>query len=188
MIQNAFSVLGHIHIGKSVAVVVTHGNTLPVAAGGDAGLLGDVGESSVSIVAIERIAQGRIGIVEVALAAVDEIDVHPSVVVVVEKGAACAGGFRQIFLRRLAGGVHPGDAAAGGWHFFEGIGRCSTSEATQGDGSGGACKGPEENAGEIARGYCGHCGFWAPCPPAWSVVCCCRANSRSASSLRPVRE
>jgi hypothetical protein len=113
VVQDASSILRHIQIGKTVAVIVAHGDALPVAAGSHARLLRDVGEGSIAIVAIERVAQGRIGIVEVALAAVDEIDVHPSVVVVIEKGAACPGGFRQVFLRRLAGGVYPGDVAGG---------------------------------------------------------------------------
>ncbi len=129
VIQNASSILGHVQIGKAVAVIVAHGDTLPVAAGRDAGLLRDVGEGSISIVAIERVAQRRIGIVEVTLAAVDEIDVHPSVIVVIEKGAACPGGFRQVLLRRLAGGMYPGDVAGGRGYFFEGIGRREAAPA-----------------------------------------------------------
>src|ERR1700733_11572274 len=71
VIENAFSVLRHIQIRKTVAVVVTDSNPLSVAPGRYARLLGDVGKGTIAIVAIERVAQGRIGIVEVTFAAVD---------------------------------------------------------------------------------------------------------------------
>ena len=123
MIENAAAVLRDIEVGKSVAIVVADGHALAVAAGSDAGFFGYIGERSVAIVSIESVAQRRIGIVKIAFAAVDQINVHPSVVVVVEKSAACAGGLGQIFLRRLARGVFPGDATRRGRNFLEGIKR-----------------------------------------------------------------
>ena len=52
-----------------------------------------------SIVAVERVAQRMRWVVEIALAAVDQINVHPAVVVIIEKSAARAAGFWQKFFR-----------------------------------------------------------------------------------------
>ncbi len=58
---------------------------MPYALPGNAGFFGHVGESAVAIVVVERVAQRLGRIVKIALATVDEVDVHPAVVVVVEK-------------------------------------------------------------------------------------------------------
>src|ERR1700719_1350408 len=90
VIQNAAPVLRHIEIGESVAIIVADGNTLTVSARGYASLFGDVRESAVAVVSIQSVPQWRIGRVKIALAAVDEIDVHPAVVVVIQERAAGA--------------------------------------------------------------------------------------------------
>ena len=53
----------------------------------DARLLGDVGERAVAVVLVERVLERRLRLVEVGRAAVDQEDVHPAVVVVVEERA-----------------------------------------------------------------------------------------------------
>ena len=199
VIQNASPILRHVDVGEAVAVVIAHRDALAIASGANARLLRDVGKSAVAIVAIERIAQRRLGIIEVALPAVDQIDVHPSVIVVVQKGAARAGGFRQIFLSRLAGCVCPGDPARGRQHLFKRIRRCGQNGrdiAHSGECSSAPQRPEEAPARQLQRissesshcGFCGPCGFWAFGPPMRSAACCCKANSRCASSLRPVRE
>ena len=107
VIQNAVAVLRDVHVGKAIAVVVADRHALPIAARRDPGFFGNVGESSVAIVAVESIAQRRIGVEEVTLAAVDQVNVHPAIVVVVKESAARAGGFGQIFLGRFSGSVGP---------------------------------------------------------------------------------
>ena len=118
-VKNAAAILGDVQIGKTVAVVVTDSDTHTVAASGDAGFFGDVGESSIAVILIECVAQRRIGIEEIAFAAVDEINVHPAVVVVVEEGAARACGFRKIVFRRTPVYVSPGNSGFCGRNFFE---------------------------------------------------------------------
>src|SRR5205823_1740939 len=65
---------------------------------------------------------GRRWRVKIAGAAVDQINVHPAVVVVIEKCAAGALGFGQIHLRRKAGYVAEVNAAGCGRDLLE-IGR-----------------------------------------------------------------
>src|SRR5262249_19033381 len=123
-VEDALAILRDVEIGETVAVVVAHGNALPISASGDAGLLGHVRESTVAIVVVKRVTERRIRGVEVAGAAVDEVEVHPAIVIVVEERAAGAGGLGEIFLCGLAGRVFPRDAALRGGDFFEGILRC----------------------------------------------------------------
>src|SRR4029077_2208185 len=86
VVENTAAVLGYVEIGKPIAIVVTDRDSHAVAAAGDASLLCNVGERSVPVVGIQRVAQRRIRFVEVAAAAVDQINIHPAVVVVVDKG------------------------------------------------------------------------------------------------------
>ena len=118
-IQNVSSVIRHVDVWQTVAVVVANGNAHPVTSASNPGLLRDIGEGPVSIVAVERIAERLWGIIKVALPAVDEIYVHPSVVVVVKKSAPRATALRQILHPRFSGGVYPMNPAAGRGDFFE---------------------------------------------------------------------
>src|SRR5277367_5351274 len=97
-VENTSPVLGHIQVREAVAIVVADCDALPVTAPCNACFFSYVGEGSVTVVAVERVAQRGSRIVEVTLAAVDEIDVHPSVIVVVEECAASSGRFREVFL------------------------------------------------------------------------------------------
>ena len=129
---------GDVQIRKAVAIVVANRHAHAVAAGRHAGLCGDVGEGAVTIVAIERVAQGRIRSEEIALAAVDQVDVHPPVVVVVEESASRAGSLRQESLRRLPVHMCPGDTADGMRNLFKRIDRFRQSagqarQSTEGD-------------------------------------------------------
>src|SRR5580693_9206945 len=88
VIEDAAAVLRHIDIRKTVAVVITHGNALPVTAGRHPGSFRYIGERAVAIVFIEGVAQRQVRCEEIALPAIYQIDVHPAIVVVVEKCAA----------------------------------------------------------------------------------------------------
>src|ERR1700730_3447683 len=112
VIQNAFSVLGQVEIGEAVVIVVAHCGTHAIAPSGYACFLRHVAEGAVPIVAIESIAEWLIRIVEIATSAIDQVNIHPAVIVVVEKSAARAGGFRQVVLRRASVGVLPCNPAS----------------------------------------------------------------------------
>src|SRR5260221_124312 len=93
-IKNISAILSYVKIGQTVVVIVADRDAHAVATAGDTRLVGNVSERSVPIVSVERISQRRAWIEEVTLAAIHKVDVHPAVVVVVEKCAAGAGGFR----------------------------------------------------------------------------------------------
>jgi hypothetical protein len=113
-IQDASGILGDVEIGQAVAVVIADRNAHAVGASGNPRLFGDVGKRAIPVVPVEGIAKRLQGIIEIARAAVDEVDVHPAVVVVIEESAAGADGFREKHCRRKARGVSPSDAAAFG--------------------------------------------------------------------------
>src|ERR1700683_3553363 len=119
-IEDAVRVLRDVEVGETVGIVIADSDAHAVGVAGDSGFFGYVGESAVAIIAIECVAQGLRRTVEIAGPAVDEVDVHPAVVVVIEEAAAGADGFRQIPFGRAAVGVCPVDSGGGGRHFFEG--------------------------------------------------------------------
>ena len=96
-----------VEVSKSVAVVVADGDTLSVSSCAYPSLLGDIGEGAIAIVAIQRISQRWIRIEEVALSAIDEIYIHPPVVVVVEECAARTGGFGKVLVGGHATAMDP---------------------------------------------------------------------------------
>ena len=121
MIEDASTILSDVEIGKAVSIVIAHGYALAIAAGSHASFYGYVSESSVAIILVQRITQGRIGIEKITVPAVDQVNVHPTVIVIVEESATCARGLWQVFLRRLPRGVLPGNATRCWKNFFEGI-------------------------------------------------------------------
>ena len=119
MIQNAFAVLGYVEILETIAVIVSDCYSHSIASGLDLGLLGYIRESAIAIVPIERVPQRTWRIVEIAFAAVDQVNVHPAVIVIIEEGTAGSRCFRQILLGRFPRRVGPGYAAHGGRNFLE---------------------------------------------------------------------
>src|SRR5262249_54088337 len=93
VIENVAAVLRNVKVGKAIPVVVADRHALPIAAALDPRLPRNISEGAVAIVMVERVAQRRVGIEKITLAAVHEVNVHPSIVVVIEKCAAGAGGF-----------------------------------------------------------------------------------------------
>ena len=77
------SVLGDVNIREAVAIVVAYSNPHSIAAAEDARCFCDVSEGAITIVAIEGITEGWARIVEVAVAAVHQVNVHPAVIVIV---------------------------------------------------------------------------------------------------------
>src|SRR5208282_1539631 len=119
-IKNVAAELRDTEVGESVAVVITDGDAHAVSAACHSSLFRYVGEGAVAIVPVERIAERARRRIKICLAAVDQIDVHPAVVVVVEEGTPGAARFRQVLFGGLAGGVNPRDAAAGRRNLLEG--------------------------------------------------------------------
>ena len=118
-IENAAAILRDVEIGETVGVVVANGDAHAVAAAGDAGFFGDIRERAVAIVAVEGVAERSGRSPKIAGATVDEVDVHPAVVVVIEEGAAGTGGFGEKFLGGMATGVDEIDAGSGFRNFGE---------------------------------------------------------------------
>src|SRR5260370_257042 len=94
-----------------------------VAATGESRLFRHIRERAVAIVAIERITQRLRRTVEITLAAIHQIKVHPAVVIVIKKRAARPARLRQIFLRGLPCRVNPADPALRRRYLFKGIRR-----------------------------------------------------------------
>ena len=86
-------------IGPAVVVVVGHGAAESPAVVGDAGFGGDVGEGAVVIVVEERgVRRGLFAGERVDGGAVDDVDVEPAVVVVVEQAYTRALGLDDVVL------------------------------------------------------------------------------------------
>src|SRR5260221_6214575 len=90
VIKDAAAVLRDIKIRKTVAVVVPNRDALAKAARGHTGFFSYVGERAVAIVPIQSVSQRQVRIEKIALAAVYQGDVHPAVVVIIQKCAACS--------------------------------------------------------------------------------------------------
>src|ERR1700682_1289222 len=117
--ENAPPVLRHIKIRESVPVVIAHSHTLPKSPGPHPRFFRNIGKCSVPVVVIQRIALRRIWSVKIAFPAIDQINVHPPVIVIIQKCAARSGRFRQIFLRRFCVGMPPGNATGRRRNLFE---------------------------------------------------------------------
>src|SRR5205814_3590622 len=120
-VENAASILSDVEIGEAIGVVIAHRNTHSIAAACDTRLRGYVSECAITIVAIKSVPQRLSGCEEIARPAINQINVHPAIAVIVEECATCAGGFGEIFLRRRSGDVRPADAAGRRGHFGEWI-------------------------------------------------------------------
>jgi hypothetical protein len=111
VIQDRAAVRGDKQVGKTVVVIVAHGYAHAESAAGYAGFFGHIGEGSVTVVLVKRVADGLLGLVEIGRAAIHQIDIHPSVVVVIQECNARAHGLGQIMIRGRGVVVDPPDAA-----------------------------------------------------------------------------
>src|SRR6185437_10120859 len=92
---------GDKNIIAAVVVVISDGYAQAVHFDSQAGLTGDVGERSVAIVAVERHGGMRAGMTGPILS-IDQQDVLPAVIVIVQKSDARAQCFRQPHLAERA--------------------------------------------------------------------------------------
>src|SRR5207248_4945143 len=103
----------------AVAIVVTDRDTHAVGIPRHASFLRHVRKCAVAVVAIECVAKRSRRFIEIARSAIHKVDVHPAVVVVVEKRTARAYGLRQVHFRRLTTHMNPGDTTGRGRNFFK---------------------------------------------------------------------
>src|SRR5215472_8278431 len=95
-VEDTLRILSDVEVGEPVVVVIAHRHAHAVRVSRYSCFLGDVGERPVPIIAVERVSQRMRRNVKVTLPAVYKVDVHPTIVVVVEKGAARTVRFGQI--------------------------------------------------------------------------------------------
>jgi hypothetical protein len=88
------AVVGDEEVLETVVVVIADANAVRPAWIGDAGFGGDIGEGAVAVVAVEAIAGTGRSAIEAT--PTDNEDIHPSVIVVIEEGAAAAHGFVDV--------------------------------------------------------------------------------------------
>jgi len=103
------AVVGHEQIDVAVVVVVAGADALSPAAAGDACLVGDVGKRAVAFVSIQVADRCIVARRSLQTRTVDEKDVWPPVVVVVDDGDAAARRFEDVLL-----GAFPADHRARG--------------------------------------------------------------------------
>ena len=120
MVENDTVVLCHEEIGPAVAVVIPHCRTHPISSSGNASFFCYVRETSVAVVSVKCVAQRGLGIEEITLAAVNQVNVHPTIIVIINECAPSTHGFRQVHLRRPPIMVYPIDPADFRWHKFKG--------------------------------------------------------------------
>src|ERR1700730_4682547 len=113
VVEAIFAEVGDVDVGPAVVVVVGDGDAEAPALVGDAGFGGDIGEGAVVIIVEESGARGRLDAFHGGdRRAVNEIDVEPAIVVVIEESDAGAGSVEYRGFFRGAGAVmKAGDAA-----------------------------------------------------------------------------
>src|SRR5215831_6503626 len=118
-VQNAALILGHVQIGKAIAVEIAYSDTYSIAAAGYPSLFRYISERAIAVVRVESVAKRRLWSVEGTGVVIDHVDVHPAIVVVIQKRAARSGSFRQVVVLGPAVYVLPGDTAFRGRNFFK---------------------------------------------------------------------
>ena len=98
VIEDVFSVVGDVKIFPAVVVIVADAHALAPTGVREAGFLRDVGKGSVVIVVVEVARRSSLGGRCVESGAVDNEDVRPAIVVVIEDGDAGSGGLDDVFL------------------------------------------------------------------------------------------
>src|SRR5436309_1895960 len=100
MPQHTVAPVGDKQIVPAVIVIVSDTDALAPASVRDSGAGGDIGESPIAVVLVES-ADGRLSRRPTRFKArpVDEKDVEPAVIVIINKSATASGGFEQELVR-----------------------------------------------------------------------------------------
>ena len=92
-------VAGDVEVRIPIIVVVTHRHALGIQSGGaDSSLLGDINKSPIALVAIERGTQWVRRLIPRGLGRLDDLEVQPSVLVVIDPAQAAAQGFQIVLV------------------------------------------------------------------------------------------
>src|ERR1700722_17577616 len=92
---------GDVNVDIAIVVIVADGATESVHLQCEPGLPGDVGKGSVFIVVIER-GKGFAGFVSRPVHGIDEENILPSIIVIIQEASAAAHGLREIFFSERA--------------------------------------------------------------------------------------
>ena len=111
LIKNAFPIRGDEYVRPAVIVEISDRHAHPERAAGNTRLLRNIRECAVPVVLVKRVADRLLRLPEVAGTAVHQIDIHPAVIVEIEKSAARTHGFGQVMFRRHRIVVYPLDTA-----------------------------------------------------------------------------
>ena len=98
MVENAAAITRDVQINPSIGIVIGGSHPHPKGVPGHAGFLGDIGEGAVMIVAVQRVPYGRAGFKEVGRTAVDKVNIHPAVIVIIKERAPCPDCLRQMMI------------------------------------------------------------------------------------------
>src|SRR6266567_1469277 len=90
VIKNAAVVTGDVEINPAIAIVISSSHAHAKNSSRYSGFLGYICEGTVVVVVIQRALQRRLRREKVRRPAVDQIDVHPAVVIVIEERSATA--------------------------------------------------------------------------------------------------
>jgi|SRR5580658_85799 hypothetical protein len=118
VIEDVFSVVGDVEIFPAVVVVIPDANALAPAGVSETGFLRNVGEGAVVIVVVQMAGGCLCGKRRVEACPVDDENIWPPIVVVIEDGDTRSRGFNDVFLR-----VHAAENYGGGKAcFFRDVG------------------------------------------------------------------
>src|SRR5712664_1923829 len=110
-IQNILAVIGDVEVDPAVIVVVTHTNALAPSGVGQPRLFRDVAEGAVMIVAIQMVRRSFSRGESLEFGPIDDENVRPAIVVVVENRNARPGRFDDVLLCVLpAENIHHGES------------------------------------------------------------------------------
>ena len=94
MIKNTLAVSRDKQVGVAVVVVIANSHAHAEGSARHARLVGHIGECAVMIISVESIPGHLARLIKIAEAIVDKINVHPTIVVIVQKcasGSKCLG-------------------------------------------------------------------------------------------------
>jgi hypothetical protein len=98
VVENALAVGSDKDIGKPVVVIIADSDPHAKSPACHTGLLGHISEGAIAVILVEGIPERPGWLEEVTGAAVDKIDIHPAIVIIIEKGDPGPERLRQIAL------------------------------------------------------------------------------------------
>ncbi len=119
LVEDAVTVGRDKNIRPTIVVVIAHGHAHPKCSPAHPRLFGNIRKRAVAIILIQRVADRPGRLIEVRRTAVDQINIHPSIVIEIQKGASRPQRLGKIALGRHRVIMHPCNAAGRRGNFFE---------------------------------------------------------------------